>query len=585
MNKILKTGLLSLLVGSLVSCDDVFEPAPENNLPLDYLEENSSYAENVLGGVYIYLPGFPFNEPATDDAVTNDASNDWRLMASGRWTSVSNPMNRWEVCRSAIQYCNLFLSKLDNVTWAADEKINALFRDRFNAEAHALRGIFSYYLLQAHAGVDQSGQLLGYPIVTEPEDASSNFNVPRNTFAECVEAIKEDFALAQKYLPTEYGEEYFPEMQQKYPGITDGQLMRVFGAGFKGRVSGRIIDGFMSRLTLLAASEAFKASGVTWEEAADAAALVIEKNGALMEVPADGGSWYCDPAMKDLTDGGCPPEVMWRTTKGNSHNMESDNLPPTLYGSGRINPTQNLVDAFPMANGYPITDKANSGYDPANPYADRDPRLAMYIIYNGSKAGTENKVINTIGKDTNDGLDMTSTSTRTGYYMKKHLRMDVNCNPSNIVDQPHYTSRMRYTEFLLNYAEAANEAWGPTGTGSHSFSAVDVIREIRIRAGLGFENGDAYLTGCSGSKESMRELIRNERRLELCFEGFRFYDLRRWKVGTEVLNQPAMGINIVDGEYTPFQVETRNYQDYMIYGPIPYSETLKFSNLQQNAGW
>ena len=121
-------------------------------------------------------------------------------------------------------------------------------------------------------------------------------------------------------------------------------------------------------------------------------------------------------------------------------------------------------------------------------------------------------------------MTLTSTSTRTGY-MKKLLRMDVNCNPSNIVDKNHYTARLRYTEFFLNYAEAANETWGPTGTGSNSFSAYDIIKKIRQRAGIGLENGDPYLESCKGNKEAMRELIRNERRIELCFEGFRFYDL------------------------------------------------------------
>ena len=80
----------------------------------------------------------------------------------------------------------------------------------------------------------------------------------------------------------------------------------------------------------------------------------------------------------------------------------------------------------------------------------------------------------------------------------------------------------------------------------------------------------------------MRQLIRNERRLELCFEGFRFFDLRRWKAD---LNETARGVNISDGVYNPFDVETRSYRDYMYYGPIPYSEVLKFSELQQNAGW
>ena len=114
----------------------------------------------------------------------------------------------------------------------------------------------------------------------------------------------------------------------------------------------------------MAASPAFSASGVTWEEAANAAAKVISYNGNLRELAPTGGNWYCDPAMDDLVDGACPDEVLWRTTKGNSHDLETTNFPPTLYGSGRMNPTQNLVDAFPMENGYPITDAANSDMTP-----------------------------------------------------------------------------------------------------------------------------------------------------------------------------------------------------------------------------
>ncbi len=574
-----------LMVGTLASCEDVFEPEPENNLPLDYVEQNASYAQGLIGNCYITLPGFQYNEPATDDAVSNDANNDWRRMATGSWTSNFNPVSKWQNYRSAIQYANLLLEKLEDVTWSRnDDAANQLFHDRFYGEALAMRGIMNFYLLQAHAGVDNAGELLGIPIVEVAENASSNFNVPRNTYKECVEAIKKDFETARKYIPTEYGEAYYPELRQMYPGISDNNLQRVFGDRFQGRVSGRIIQGFLSRLTLMSASDAFSKSGVTWEEAANAAAALINRNGALMEVPADGGSWYCDPNIKNLGDWECPPEILWRDVYGNSTSLEEEHFPPTLYGSGRMNPTQNLVDAFPMSNGYPISDP-RSEYDPANPYADRDPRLAMYIIYDGATAGSNNTVIHTLSRETNDGIDMTSNSTRTGYYMKKHLNMSVNCDPSNKVQQTHYTARMRYTEFLLNYAEAANEAWGPTGTGSNSFSAYDVIKEIRIRAGIGYENGDAYLESCKASKESMRELIRNERRLELCFEGFRFYDLRRWNVSLAQLNETAKGIHLDNGVYTPFDVETRNYKDFMIYCPIPYSETLKFSNLQQNAGW
>jgi hypothetical protein len=141
--------------------------------------------------------------------------------------------------------------------------------------------------------------------------------------------------------------------------------------------------------------------------------------------------------------------------------------------------------------------------------------------------------------------------------------------------------RIRYTEIYLAYAEAANEAWGPTGTGTHTYSAYDIIKRIRTRAGVGTGNGDPYLEECKADKDKMRQLIRNERRIELCFESFRFWDLRRWKLN---LNETVKGADASTG-YSLFDVEPRVFEEYMFYGPIPFSEVLKFNNLKQNKGW
>lgn len=109
-----------------------------------------------------------------------------------------------------------------------------------------------------------------------------------------------------------------------------------------------------------------------------------------------------------------------------------------------------------------------------------------------------------------------------------------------------------------------------------------MIKAIRQRAGIGLENGDAYLESVKGDKDKMRELIRNERRIELSFEGHRFWDLRRWKAD---LNETTKGMSISDNSFNVIDVESRHYKDYMFYGPIPYSEVLKFSELSQNKGW
>ncbi|MEE1457860.1 MAG: RagB/SusD family nutrient uptake outer membrane protein [Segatella copri] len=309
---------------------------------------------------------------------------------------------------------------------------------------------------------------------------------------------------------------------------------------------------------------------------------MVDYVGGPSGLPSTGLTYYDNDAeMEALQTGSNPPEIIWRSTKNAEEiDDEKNNFPPTLYGNGRTNPTQNLVDAFPDAKGYPITD-ARSKYDKSNPYANRDPRLAKYIIYNGATAGVDNKVIKTGSSSGDDGIGRRDASTRTGYYMKKMLRMTANCNPSNTSKVTKYSCKARFTEFFLDYAEAANEAWGPKNPGTHAYSAYDVIKAIRHRAGL---TDDTYLDECAGDQAKMRELIRNERRLELCFEGFRFWDLRRWNQLDKLTS--VQGIDWNNDTFTILpNVEERHFDSYMNYGYIPYSEALKYSNLHQNKGW
>ncbi len=578
----------------LTGCDDLFEPAIENNKALEDGRNDPVFAEGILANAYTRNPynSQSFNDVATDDAVTNQTSDSYLLMATGSWTSNNNPMNQWDGCKAAIQYLNMFLNEVDQTTFAEDEIVNQLFRNRLKGEAYGLRAMNMFYLLQAHAGWTQDGQLLGVPIVNYMEDVSSNFNLARNTLDECIQAISDDVDAALEILPLDYGDVASnAEMPQYYQnmGVEFYDYNRVFGTTFLTRMSGRIAKAFLAKALLLAASPAFsEGSAYTWEDAANENGELLQGIGGLSGFSATGNTWYKNGTeIDELGAGENPLEMLWRNGKNtNNSDLELAQFPPSMLGNGHINPTQNLVDAFPMANGYPITDP-NSGYNDQDPYTNRDPRLALYIVTNGSTVGVQSPtVINTAADNTanNDGLNRENgRSTRTGYYLRKHLREDVTLNASGTHNgQAHYSPRIRYTEIFLNYAEAANEAWGPQGTGSFGFSAYDVIKAIRQRGGVGLDNGDPYLESIKGDQAAMRELIRNERRLELCFEGFRFWDMRRWELP---LDEPAMGIRISGGTYTPFEVEERHYEDYMTYGPIPYSEMLKFDALQQNAGW
>lgn len=595
MKNIKRLAIVALIVpllSMLTSCEDMFEPAIENHKDSNSLETLPAWAVGLLGHAYISNPvgSWSFNDVATDDAVSNDPGNGYRTMATGSWRANNNPMDRWQYLRASWQYINQFIEVTDKVRWADDALVAEMFKDRMKGDAYGMRALYMYHLLLNHAGWSADGKLLGIPVLTQSESLTSDFNLPRNTFRECIDQLNADVQTALDLLPEDYGvisDDAQVPSKYRSKGVTAGQYTRVFGDNARNRMSARIAKAVRAQAALLAASPAYsEGSGITWEEAANQMAIVLNglDSNPISQIDPLGNKWYADgKAIENLAAGVNPKEILWRSNKESSSSLEADQYPPTLFGKGRVNPTQNLVDAFPMANGYPISD-ANSGYNASAPYTNRDPRLDLYIIRNGSTAGPQNTAITTAvdGSD-NNALNKTETSTRTGYYMKKLLCQSVNANPSSTTAAYHYKPFIRYTEIFLGYAEAANEAWGSTGKGSNGYSAYDVVKAIRMRAGVGADNGDAYLESIKGDKDKMRALIRNERRLELCFEGFRFWDIRRWK---ENIVEPAHGMSISGGTYTVLpEVELRAYQDYMYYGPVPYGEVVKFSNLIQNKGW
>ena len=587
------------------SCNDMFEPADENNRTEDAMVEESKYAHGLLIYGYDRLPYITTTQTdiATDDAVTNNTNSNYYKMANGSWSATDNPMSQWDNCKDGIQYVNLFLTKVDNVKWApSSASKQQMFIDRLKGEAFGLRAIFYYYLLQAHGGYADDGTLYGVPLLTTPEDGSSDFNQPRATFAECVKQIFADCDSAMALLPADYVDiESNNEIPAKYQalGANYSNYNLVFGTKARNLLSAKIAEATKAQVALLAASPAFRdQSGVTSAEAAILCANVLKRIGGLDGFDPTGNIWYknktkLDPNASEM------PEILWREDRHKNADQERENFPPSLYGNGRVNPSQNLVDAFPMRNGRPITD-ANSGYDAKNPYANRDPRLADNVLFNGTTFRNSVIITGTYPNDKNeidDNINSLSTSTRTGYYLKKLLREDVSPLSSSLIEQQHIYPRIRYTEMCLAYAEAANDAWGPKVDGANvGFTAYDVIKAIRERAGLGTDEigmalpeGDAYLEECAASQAKMTELIRNERRIELCFENKRFWDLRRWQMP---INESIKGMQIDRDEetgdltYTIIDVEDRVYDSsYQWYGPIPRGEILKWSNLKQNKGW
>ena len=608
--------IILYLIGLLTicSCDDMFEPADENNRQEDAMYEESKYAHGLQIYGYDRLPYSKFDnvgnqnncdwtDVATDDAVTNLKSNKFLNMTTGTWASDNDPMSKWDTCKDGIQYINLFLSKVDNVKWApSSASKQQMFIDRLKGEAFGIRAVLYMYLLQAHGGYADDGKLYGVPLLTTPEDGSSDYNQPRATFAECVQQCFADCDSAMALLPLDYADiDNNAGIPAKYLalGANYSNYNLVFGNKARNLLSGRIAEAIKAQVALLAASPAFREqSGVTSAEAAKLCGNVLKRIDGIAGLDPTGNVWYKNKTKLEPA-GGEMAEILWREDRHKNAEQERENFPPTLYGSGRINPSQNLVDAFPMRSGRPISD-SKSGYDAKNPYSNRDPRLDNYVILNGTTFRNTEIITGTYPNkknETDDNLNSIGTSTRTGYYLKKLLRDDVSPLSSSLIEQQHIYPRIRYTEIFLAYAEAANDAWGPksdpTGFG---FTAYDVIKAIRQRAGLGTDEfgfqlaeGDAYLEECSADQAKMTELIRNERRIELCFENKRFWDLRRWMMP---IDEGVKGMKIERNEetgaltYSIFDVEARNFTSpYQWYGPIPKSEMLKWSNLLQNKGW
>ena len=600
--------IIFYLIGLLVfcSCDDMFEPADENNRQEDAMYEESKYADGLLMYGYGRLPYLTTTQTdiATDDAVTNQKNSSYLNMATGTWAADNDPMSQWNNCKDGIQYINLFLSKVEKVKWAPSAKSKQqMFIDRLKGEAFGLRALFYYYLLMAHGGYADDGVLYGVPLLTVAEDGSSDFNQPRATFAECVQQCYSDCDSAMALLPAEYENiKTDSEIPAKYKELgaylTNYNL--VFGDKAKGLLSGKVAEAIKAQVALLAASPAFRdQSGVSSEEAARLCGNVLKHNGGLEGFDPTGNKDWFMSAYKTMIETTENPEILWREDRRKNASQETDNFPPTVYGNGRVNPSQNLVDAFPMRSGLPITD-AKSGYNPQDPYTGRDPRLAETVLYNGMTLRKTEIITGRYPNNNNESIDNindNSYSTRTGYYLKKLLRDDVNPLTSSLIEQQHIYPRIRYTEIYLAYAEAANDAWGPKVDGAGvGFSAYDVIKAIRQRAGLATDEigmplpeGDTYLEECAADKTKMTNLIRNERRIELCFENKRFWDLRRWQMP---INESVKGMQIDRNEttgeltYTIINVEDRNFDSsYQWYGPIPKSEVLKWSNLKQNKGW
>ena len=581
-----------LLIGTLMaSCVDYLDPYPNGNRDSEDLWQYQDMVQGLVGQCYDYMPrNYNDNEGvyldgASDDVVITSTTNNMTRLAVGSLPTSQDPFRTyWDRDYRAIFSVNLFLKDRRgyNTRFLVNPHLDSLVKNRLQGEAFALRAWFQWDLLQKFGGKGMDGQMLGYPILLEPVDIGKEVNFARNTYDDCVKQILADCDSAYKYLPIAHRDFLVPNINDR----------AYAGARYWGRFDGITTRAIKAQVYLTWASPRFNPGNdmTRWDMAAKNSKEVMDFKTTKDAVSkgftkTKGVNWF-DPNF---------PGIVFSSRYQNANDaMERMFYPGGFQGTGSVGATQELVDAFPMKNGYPITDP-KSGYNPAKPYDNRDPRFYSTIFYNNAKAVKINTstVMYTFENWLN-GKDAAGppVNSRTNYHIKKMVFMGLNFSDNAINRQPHAKFFLRWSHMVLAFAEAANQVEGPSGS-KYGLSAKDAMGYLRSRdntdGGKGFTT-DPYLTEvASAGKAAFGDFIKNERRLELCFEGQRFYDIRRWSTSLEALNKPVRMARITkngDNSFTydlTVPVETRSFKS--AYLPIPYDEVLRMSNLVQNEGW
>lgn len=573
-----------MLLLTAVSCTDSYEGTPVNMFTEDYLfsrtDSNGVVARQFLNRIYWYMRNGhngvngDYLDAASDDALSvNSGDPDVYKLAVGRYSASSTiPSDMiWTDPYGLIRRVNILLNGIDVVPFNTTY-IDALGNARplnvsMKAEARFLRAYFYFELMKRYGGI---------PIIGDKVyDLNENIELPRSTFEQTVkyivselDAIKDDL----RSLP-------LPDAAANAHVVTTqaAQALKI-------------------RVLLYAASPLFNEKPVEsgnelvgyatydrerWKTAADAARSFMNAYGT------DGGPLGLDPNFKDVFtnwyDNTIHKEMIFFRENDSNTSIETANGPLGLsgakQGNGRTNPTQNLVDAFLMKDGYFINEEGSAyEYDPQHPYDNRDPRLEYSIIHNGTN--WLNNTMQTWQGGANNPLG--SSYSLTSYYMRKFM--------GNFESGSEYQATLhnwvmfRYAEILLNFAEAENEY-----LSSPSQDVYDAIIALRKRAGIEAGNDNLYGLRDDMSQADMRKVIQNERRIELAFEEHRYWDIRRWRLAEMIYAQPVKGMFITTSltgtTYIPQDVLTVDWDNKRYLYPIPYSEVIKNKNMVQNPNW
>lgn len=566
---------LCTLLLTLSACEEYLDKAPDSGLQENEVFERRANFKLFFDGVYDgqikdgsnnrvvnIRCAFPlwiafWDQKTTFDELTEiaDAGRRFRVQdwKAGQMGATANMMTtdlaRRPILKAmfkVIRICNMTIENAHRVKDFINDGGDNGEKDRsdFIAQAYFIRGFAHFTLIRMWGAMPY----INYVVGEDPAD----WDIPRPTRHQSYLNVATDMDSAFKYF-----EKAGKIRRDPGPGDPSGHLSSSYELF---RPNGVTAKAIKARALLYAASplnnqhgdEDWKAAAIANWEAID---LALKKEYALVPMNKYGDNylaqysneqlWAWSSGTKKFDDGafeGLLSGAMRNRTSGNSGEC----------------PTQNMVDRFEVVRAgkaYALNTAADraaaeaaGAYSEQNPYLNRDPRFYYDIIYNQAPivwSAYSNKAqiwYQVSGGKTTYGIHRDEVTyqgcTRTGYYSRKHLG---DISGGNTTYQPYITDPIiRLAELYLNYAEAANEAYGPTGAApGATLTAEQAINVIRTRATMpGVEA--QYLV----SKEVFRDKIKNERTVELCFEGFHHYfDTRRWKDAPALMSQPLIGVN------------------------------------------
>lgn len=552
-----------------VSCSEQMDYHEYKVDGADYIKEMFSRVGGLATTIYQNLDSDFGNysgamlSSATDESVYSHPGNQIEDFYNGAWGPTNAKGSIWTSCYQGISYCNLYLDEFQGLTFP-DYRLDIDYQKEmfqyknYQWEARWARAYFYFLLVRQYGDV---------PLKTTNMDAGEANNLPRTSADDIFQFIDDECAAIKDSIIEDYNN-------------LGNMAMSIAESG---RANNLAVLALRARAALYHASPLFNPNNdrELWHQAALRCQECISACRARgMNLVSDYMSLFQSDNYKDTK------EIIFarrQNSTSTNNNFEKYNFPIGMENAGGGNcPTQNLVDAFEMTNGMAI-DEPGSGYDPQNPYANRDKRLSWIVAVNGEQWPNANPNPLEIYYGGANGQPITYATT-TGYYLKKY------CNASTVIGATgansfyHNWVIFRLGEIYLDLAEAMLNYTGSgyETTSDLPMSAEQAINIVRTRAGQ-----PNIAKGLSA--EAFKKKYENERFVELAFEGHRFFDVRRWKEAPQYFTSiRKMDIRLnADSTctYTPQELEKRQWDDKMYFFPIPQSEIQKAGNLTQNTGW